>query len=302
MIKPMLACNAPENLKFPLYATPKLDGIRVIINNGVLSRSLKMIPNKFVQKILSDRMLSMLDGEIIVGSANAKDVFQVTTSGIMTEEGDPDFTLWLFDYIPGVEDERVYSERYESLSKYQRELSKASFGRVKLLNQEIINSQADLNNYEKFCLDSGFEGVMLRNPNGLYKFGRSTEKQGYLMKLKRFVDSEAYLIGIDELMQNDNVATTNELGYTERSSHKANLTPKGTMGALRVKDVTTGIEFSIGTGFTTEQRQDIWNRREELIPPLGMLRKIVKYKSFPIGVKEAPRFPVFLGFRDKIDM
>jgi DNA ligase-1 len=30
--------------------------------------------------------------------------------------------------------------------------------------------------------------------------------------------------------------------------------------------------------------------------------KIAKYKHFEVGVKEAPRFPVFLGFRNPLDM
>jgi DNA ligase-1 len=33
-----------------------------------------------------------------------------------------------------------------------------------------------------------------------------------------------------------------------------------------------------------------------------LLGKIVKYKYQEIGVLEKPRFPVFLGFRDKEDM
>jgi len=34
----------------------------------------------------------------------------------------------------------------------------------------------------------------------------------------------------------------------------------------------------------------------------NLMGKVVKYKSQPTGVKDKPRFPVFLGFRDKVDM
>ena len=30
--------------------------------------------------------------------------------------------------------------------------------------------------------------------------------------------------------------------------------------------------------------------------------EIVKYKHFPVGEKDKPRFPVFIGFRAKEDM
>ena len=56
----------------------------------------------------------------------------------------------------------------------------------------------------------------------------------------------------------------------------------------------TGVEFEIGTGFTAAEREALW-----LAPPIG---KIVKYKFFPVGVKDRPRHPVFLGFREAEDM
>ena len=65
---------------------------------------------------------------------------------------------------------------------------------------------------------------------------------------------------------------------------------------MNVKDIHTGVEFSIGSGFTEEQRREIWNKQVELIG------SIVKYKYFEVGVKDKPRFPIFLGFRDKRDI
>ena len=63
-----------------------------------------------------------------------------------------------------------------------------------------------------------------------------------------------------------------------------------------MRDLTTGVEFEIGTGYTAKQRAEFWTSQ-----PVG---KIVKYKFQPAGAKDEgkPRFPVFLGFRDKADM
>jgi DNA ligase-1 len=161
-----------------------------------------------------------------------------------------------------------------------------------------INSYDELLVYEDEQLANGFEGVMIRDPNGPYKCGRSTEREGWLLKLKRFEDSEAEIIGFEELMHNNNVATIDELGHTKRSSAKAGKAPAGTLGKFKVRDVKSGVDFSCGTGvgLTQAKRQEIWDNRSKY------MGKIIKYKSQTVGVKDAPRVPVYLGFRDPIDM
>ena len=116
-------------------------------------------------------------------------------------------------------------------------------------------------------------------------------KEGGLWKLKRFEDSEAVILGFDEEMHNANEATTDNLGHSKRSSHKANKTGKGVLGALKVKDVGTGVEFDIGTGFDASERAHIWTSRK------AWMGLTVKYKFLPIGVKDKPRHPVYLGLR-----
>lgn len=49
----------------------------------------------------------------------------------------------------------------------------------------------------------------------------------------------------------------NALGHTERSSHIYNKVADNLLGALNVKDIHTGVEFSIGSGFTEEQRRNM---------------------------------------------
>src|SRR5690606_28483163 len=56
---------------------------------------------------------------------------------------------------------------------------------------------SDVLDYESTCLARGYEGVMLRDPDGPYKFGRSTLREGTLLKLKRFEDAEAVVIGFE---------------------------------------------------------------------------------------------------------
>lgn len=288
--KPMLAGEADvAKLQFPVFASPKLDGIRASVVKGkLLTRSLKEVPNRTIFDLYSKSDFEGLDGELIVGSPTAPDVYRQTVSGVMSRDGSPDFTYQVFDLhnVPAGYDRRLQRlvDAFED-----------SFGHVRVLPQSFIGHPDDLLAYEADQVNRGFEGVILRRPDAPYKFGRSTAREGYLLKMKRFQDSEAVVLEIIEEMHNGNEATTNALGRTERSSHKENKVGKGRMGALLVRDIKTGVEFQIGTGFTDEDKAWWWAQSPKAWP-------IVKYKFFPVGVKDKPRHPVFIGLRSKADL
>lgn len=296
-MKPMLAVEAPKDIKFPVYASAKLDGIRAVVKDDMaMSRTMKPIPNGAVQDYLGQTLFNGLDGELTVGPANDKNVMQATTSGVMSRDGEPDFTYWVFDFW--TDGQMPYGERLRVMERAFKDGALGQYPRIRLLKQTLIQNEQELHAYETLTLSQGFEGIMVRDPKGIYKFGRSTAREGYLLKVKRFADGEAVVIGVEELMHNANEATTDELGYTRRSSHQDGKVPMGTLGALKVRDVTTGIEFNIGTGYTAAQRAELWGMQAAGT----LMGKIAKYKHFEVGVKEAPRFPVFQGFRNPLDM
>jgi DNA ligase-1 len=151
---------------------------------------------------------------------------------------------------------------------------------------------------EQQWVDDGFEGVMLRDPVGPYKFGRSTAKEGYLLKMKRFEDHEATVVGVVEQMRNENEATKDALGRTKRSTAKAGKVGKDTLGAFRVKaSIPYGVgmrgfrivEFEIGSGMNDAQRAEFWKS-----PPIGAL---VTFKCQGFTPDGLPRFPIFKGIR-----
>jgi DNA ligase-1 len=285
--KPMLASPADlDKLRFPLYGSPKLDSIRASKFKGrLLSRTLKNIPNQHVQRAASG-WADGLDGELIVGSPTAADVYRTTVSGIMSAAGAPDFTYWVFDI-------HERDSRYNDILGDLRRHASGSAS-IQVLEQTLLSSIDEVVAYESRLVDLGYEGVILRDPNAPYKYGRSTTKEGFLLKLKRFEDSEAEILEVIEEMHNGNEAQTNELGRTKRSSHQENKVGKGRMGALLVRDLKTGVEFQIGTGFNDADKQWFWLN--------DVAGKFVKYKFFPIGVKDKPRHPVYLGLRDKRDL
>lgn len=288
MFKPMLACseschNYFDQLRFPLLASPKIDGIRATIRDGVVyARSNQPFPNINVQRKFGH--LEHFDGEFVLGDPTRHDLCRAT-GGVTNSKEKPvdDLRLFAFDHV--MDTSLPFAHR--------NDLIVPSDGVVKV-EQKWCTRLYELLKYEDCMLNAGYEGLILRDPDAPYKCGRSTAKEQYLLKLKRFTDDEAVVIGFEERMHNGNAATMSALGRTKRSSAKANKSGRGDLGAL-VCRTAEGVEFNIGTGFSDADRALIWERRDQF------LGRLAKFKYFAVGQKEAPRHPVFLSWRDKID-
>lgn len=290
-MKPMLAGDYDGSMiRFPLYVQPKYDGIRILSKSGQpITRTLKTLPNKSIQRWFAQNanQIEGLDGEIIVGDPLDPMCYRKTASGCMSQDGEPDWTYHVFD----IWDTGATFESRLALLKDEYPLLP---DKVKLVPTELIISDEMLYQIEQSMVEAGHEGIITRSPHGLYKFGRATSKSQELLKLKRFLDAEALIIGFEERMHNANEAKTNLLGRTERSSHKENKVAMNTLGSLIVK--MDDKEFKIGTGFDDGLRQQIWDNRDQYI------NTFAKFKYVKVGGYDVPRFPVFLGFRSMLDM
>jgi DNA ligase-1 len=293
--RPLLAGTLEDvsTLKFPVLATPKLDGIRVLkVDGKAVTRKFKPIPNTYIRKLLEKHLPDGVDGEIMTPGT-----FNDIQSKVMSHDGEPEFTFYAFDYV---KDSliRPYKDRMLDMVNALESVVKdstLSFS-INLLTPVLVRTMEELLEFESQCLEHGFEGVMIRQPGGKYKCGRSTPKEQILIKLKRFHDAEAKVIDFEEKMQNENVQERDEFGLSKRSSKKEGLIPANTLGSLIVEDLKTGVKFGIGSGFDDALKREIWLHKRKY------KNKIVKYKYQSIGAKDAPRFPIFLGFRNKLDL
>lgn len=300
--QPMLAetCDDIRTLAYPGVVTPKLDGIRALVVDGVLvSRNLKPIRNAHVQRLFGRPELNGLDGELIVGSAHGPGVFDRTSSGVMSADGEPRVKYHVFDahgVFAGYK-----ARRAEALNAAMR--SELFPAQINVLPQCFVSSPEELEAYEAEHVALGYEGVMFRSLAGTaaratYKFGRSTARECLLMKVIRKRTLEALITGTIEQLHNANELTTDARGYAKRAKLSEHLIPNGKLGALECAPlgVDGGKPFEVGTGFTDEQRRDFWQRRETLIGRLIT----VEYRE--LTKDGAPRFPVFKGFRSLADM
>ena len=180
MFKPMLACEADlAKLKFPILASAKLDGVRAVVRGGVVySRSNKPIPNVYVQDLLDT--YEHLDGELIVGEPTSKACYRDTVSHVMSlDKCNYDLRFYVFDHIQHLT--APYVDRLQQVEAVPH---------IHLHEQRVVTCLSALLALEEKMLDEGYEGLILRAAEAPYKCGRSTMKEGYLLKLKRFTDAE----------------------------------------------------------------------------------------------------------------
>lgn len=287
-MKPASKLISPYDMKvWPKLASTKFDGIRAVTSpNGVLSNSLKQIPNEYVQRQLAQIPIWM-DGELTLKGEAGK-CYDNNQSAFMSKGGQPDFVFNVFDSAA------VAALDFTSRIRIVCEIAK-DYSFVKgVVHHTIYTPEEVLIQYESVRAD-GYEGLILRDPNAPYKFGRSTVNQEWGLKMKPFDPDEAVVIGFTELYHNENESKENEMGNNVRSSHKDNKVAGNTLGAL-ICDYK-GKEFKIGTGFSAKQRKEIWMNKEKY------KSKYTRFKHQGITKAGVPRGPaVFLGWRDAIDI
>ena len=287
------------------YVSPKMDGIRAVNHPtfGLVSRTLKPIPNRFIQESIKSlgEKVHYMDGELISGRIEDFIGYNDCQSQIMSEAGKKRYTLCIFDHVEFPNKRFDYRnhlcrEHFEGRQTYN--YSDTEF-HIEWLHQKLVSSIEELLEVESEAIGLGYEGVIMRHPSVGYKNGRSTFLQQGMIKLKRFLDAEAKIVGFEELYRNTNEPTRDLLGYQRRSAHNAGQLAANTLGKLIVEGINgewTDVEFSIGSGLDDSLRDRIWSDRESY---MGM---VVKYKYQASGSKERPRSPIFLGFRSLEDI
>lgn len=289
-----------------LLVQPKIDGMRVLLHNGVpRSRSWKEWTNVSMRAWAAHvgKFGQGWDGEMIPGLKNDPNIFRDAMSLMRAEHGGTEFTYYLFDNFldPGI----AYSSRLANLGEQINPANFMFYGpnhmvKVVVCPTSIVQTMEELYAKEAEFLEAGWEGLIIRRHASGYKYNRATPSDGWLTKMKRFEDAEARIIGVEPRYHNANEATISALGYTARSAHKENLVAEECLGAFQVELVEKpDIKFNIGVlkGVTLGDKEKMWQRREELIG------RIITFKHQGYGGGyDAPRTPVFHGFRDPIEL
>ena len=285
----------PSKTKWPKIGMPKIDGVRLVHlleSNGATSRELKPYANAFTTEKYSDERYCGFDGELtLTGRDRSPDCCRKTTSAVTTKKGntEPDTTWHLFDYIGEGFENQPYDMRYAKLVALNTQgLLPPNCAVVPAF---MVSSEKEYDEFHEWCLMQGYEGSILRDPKGKYKQGYCTVLEGFYLRRKDFIDEEAYVLSINEAMENTNEQTISLLGYSVRSSHQENLIPKGMVGSLNCWSEKWG-EFVVSRGEMDEDEAIDYFQN-----PNKILRHQITFKYFPKGIKDKPRFPTFKSIR-----
>lgn len=292
---------------FPVLGSPKLDGFRALVVDGAgVTRSLKPIKNDIMRGVLSN--LSWTDGELIVGDPTEPGCLRRTSSGVTKKDADVDWRYYVFDTCNPLHTALPFQER---LRIAELSALAALHMRVMAWPHKRLHSLEEIFGYEEECVNAGYEGLMIRDPNGPYKWGRATNKEGWLTKMKRWEDAEAIIISVYEQEENQNAQTTNLLGRSQRSSHKANKVGKGRLGGYKCKTYWGGggptlgffaldgcvdldpVLFDCGAAANTTEAEleHLWNVRDHLPG------QILKFKYQHRRGADRPSHPVAMMLR-----
>lgn len=289
----------PEKLRYPLLASAKLDGNRCLIRpDGLFTRNMKPQPSAH----LHERLAPMIDACAITGISLDGELwspdmpFNELQSFIRAKDKPlpESIQFYCFDAIIWG---YAHSDEFHERLRTARDMAECFPGIARYVEHARVNEPDDVRSLYASMMEMGYEGLILRDPCGHYKYGRATVNEALMFKAKPFETLDAQVIGWEEMLQmREGVERErNELGRMKRTT-KAEDREGGTgiMGALIVRD-EQGREFSAGwgRGWTQERRRQLWADREKITG------KWVEIRYFAHGEKDFPRMPQILRFREE---
>jgi DNA ligase-1 len=260
----------------------KLNGNRCShIDGRLLSRQGKDFTG--MQHILKDIGIAGLDNYFIDGELIRKNIDNVSDgenfrigTGIINSDSETkeEIKLVIFDMFPKEQLHNKTSLHAYKTRKNQLDSLRYTIKDLNLPNIEVVEmvyegtDTSKIDEWLQYSVDRDWEGLML-NKDTRYECKRTTN----LIKIKRFY--------------------TMDLEVTDVQEGDGRLS--GTLGALVVKYKDNTV--NVGSGYSDEQRAQIWNNHEDMI---GKIIE-VKYKEVTKDKKtglESLQFPVFVQIRE----
>lgn len=273
-VLPMLASTYDKKMSFPCFVQPKLDGLRCLtyLQDGKVvaqSRTGGLFSMDRVTGALTDFFKEypkvVLDGELYTPDLSFERVAGLIKKKKRTSDDDHDLSLikyHVYDCIPITSMSSSFSERIEFLNET---VGLRHDPILALVETQHIDSHESFRSFFSAYIESGFEGIMLRTMDGVYRTGYRSKD---LQKYKEFLEEEFTIIGYDQGSGRD----------------------EGTV--IWVCETEQGKPFSVRPRGTMEQRSEWFKQGSRYV---GKKLTVIFQERSEHGV---PRFPVGKAIRD----
>lgn len=298
--KPMLAPNQqidPSQLTYPLLASYKIDGIRVVVDGrGVRTRSLKPVQNIHIRRGFEEVVdMCRKWGMLFDGELYSRNVPFSQFSGIVrsfSQPIPPGMKYYVFDSLYNWDVKTPFEQRCARLGGVF-----AQHPNIVPIPQVVVDSAEKVEGMMETAIDWGCDGLILRHPLSRYKYGRGTLREGLIFKYKPYRTWESRVIGVHAatVVREDAERKVNELGYSVTSKKKGDRVPIEMASAFRVR--VGGREAKVTIAASDDTKRWLWEVRRRLV------RRWIEWKGMTAGTREGelPRHPVFIRFRPDLD-
>ena len=272
--EPLSSKNKKNDIVFPCYVQPKLDGLRCICymmqnaTNGepaVVAQSRTGAYFETVEHICAELRPILLKnpGLILDGELYTADIPFEELAGLIKRKKTSDTAIQCVKYhVYDVVVDGDYSERHDRIVGT---VGSATRHHLEVVHTQLIHTVGEFKQAFGEYVEAGYEGIMLRNANGLY---RQNYRSHDLQKYKEFVESEYPIVGFKEADGRD----------------------KGTV--VWVCETAEKREFSVRPRGTQEQRRQWFQDGHTHV---GKLLTVIYQELSELNV---PRFPVGKAIRD----
>jgi len=248
----------------PYIVQPKFDGVRcraIPVENGYLLLSSEenvifSVPH-INEELNNIGMRIELDGELYCHEMTFEEIISITSRTVNLHYEHKDIKFHVFDIV----NERPQHTRLVELIGLRR----FKLDNIEVSPHWICDTFDEVMRVYDKLIELDYEGMIVRHKDAPYERKRST----LVMKFKPKKEDEYEILGWKEEIDKDG-------------------NPKGTLGAVILAS-GDGSTFSAGSGFTRQQRVDLWNERDKL---QGRNCRI-QYQHLTSG-KKVPRFPIFV--------
>ena len=274
---PMLASSfdkRKDKVTYPVDVQPKLDGVRCLAywdgdSVKLMSRGGKQWEccNHIVEELMKILPKGMvLDGELYIHGKSFQEITKLVKKW-RPESVDIVFHVYDVPKEPDGAIRPVWADRRWSLESLMEPFEECDS--LEVVDTHLANTEEDVYKLQSQFLEEGYEGAIVREFDGEYRFGYRSNK---LLKVKNFMDKEYEIVDY-----------TTGVGRFEGC-------------IIWICKTDNGDEFKVVPQGTMEERKATYDTAGEHIGEL------LKVKFFELTDDNIPRFPVGIGIRLPEDM